>query len=61
MILVIGYAHLDIVATVTSENTLDNVDEVGTMSIRIGGTGYNVASNLAQSGEETALLTAWLC
>lgn len=55
-IAVAGSAHLDILAQVTGDPCA--VDKVGRVSIEIGGTGANLAINLANYGHKTSLLTA---
>ena len=51
-----GSAHLDILAQVTGDALA--IDKVGKVSIEIGGTGANLAINLAKQGHEVKLLTA---
>lgn len=55
-VLVIGSAHLDIIATPT--NDYSPIDKIGTVHIDIGGTACNIAANLRQMGVEVRFLTA---
>lgn len=53
---VAGSAHLDILSRVTGDDL--PVDKIGDVSIEIGGTGCNIAINLAQMGAKTRFMTA---
>lgn len=55
-ILVVGSAHLDVLARATSRD--DVVDRIGSLSIGVGGTACNFAINLAHSGATVRLLSA---
>lgn len=55
-ILVIGSAHLDILGRTTGDDS--TIDKIGQVSIEIGGTGCNIAANLAKMGVVPRLLTA---
>jgi diguanylate cyclase (GGDEF)-like protein len=54
--LIIGSAHLDILAEPTGYK--DTVDKPGTMRIAFGGTGSNIAINLSSLGAEVTFVTA---
>ena len=56
MILGIGSAHIDILATVTGDPKVK--DRIGKVSMDIGGTGGNVAVNCASLGLTTRFMTA---
>lgn len=53
---IIGSAHLDILSTVSSH--AETLDKPGELSIAYGGTGHNIALNLAALGHEVIFLTA---
>ncbi len=55
-ILVIGAAHIDVLADYKSAEQ-SQMDKVGSVRYSIGGTSYNIAINLAQSGIPVSLLT----
>ncbi len=52
-----GSAHLDIIANVTDK--ADVVDKIGTMHYEFGGTAYNFAMNLQNSGVQTTFTGAF--
>ena len=54
--LVIGSAHLDVIATADANQNL--TDKQGQVSIEIGGSAGNIALNLKQLGASVSLLTA---
>ena len=54
--LVIGAAHLDILATATGDHA--TLDTIGKVDIEVGGTACNIALNLKQLGAKVSLLTA---
>jgi diguanylate cyclase (GGDEF)-like protein len=53
---IIGSAHLDILATVTGDDIA--IDKIGRVSIDIGGTGANIAVNLENLGADVTMITA---
>jgi sugar/nucleoside kinase (ribokinase family) len=55
-ILVVGAAHIDVLADYKSAEQAQ-MDKVGSVRYSIGGTSYNIAINLAQSGIPVSLLT----
>lgn len=55
-VLVIGAAHLDIVGDYNSVST-GVIDKPGEIIYSVGGTGYNIAANLAQSGIPVRFMT----
>jgi sugar/nucleoside kinase (ribokinase family) len=56
-ILVVGSAHLDIIAS-TSGNGEAYLDKIGEVSIGIGGTAFNIASNLKNKEANVEICTA---
>lgn len=54
--LVVGAAHLDILATATGDHS--TLDTIGNIEIEVGGTACNIALNLKQLGAKVSLLTA---
>lgn len=56
VVFVAGSAHLDVLAKITGDDAA--VDKVGQVSIEIGGTACNIATNLAMLGLKPRLLTA---
>jgi diguanylate cyclase (GGDEF)-like protein len=57
-ILVVGAAHIDILAKASSPLTCGMMDRPGKVSIEVGGTAANIAVNLRSLGARTKLLTA---
>jgi len=55
-VFVAGSAHLDVLAKVTGDEV--TIDKIGRVAIEIGGTGCNIAMNLAALGLKPRLLTA---
>lgn len=55
-ILVVGSAHLDILGRTTGDDS--TIDKIGQVSIEIGGTACNIATDLAKMGMRPRLLTA---
>lgn len=55
-VFVAGSAHLDVLAKVTGDDV--TIDKIGRVAIEIGGTGCNIAMNLAALGLKPRLLTA---
>lgn len=55
-ILVIGAAHLDVVADYSDEEVV--LDKRGTLNLSLGGTAYNIATNLCDKKFKISLLTA---
>lgn len=55
-VVVIGSAHLDVLATVTGDELA--IDKIGRVSIDVGGTGANIAVNMAKMGAEVTMITA---
>lgn len=55
-VLVIGAAHLDIVGDYSSISA-GVIDKPGEIIYSVGGTGYNIAANLAQSGVPVRFMT----
>ena len=55
-ILVVGAAHIDVLADYSAGDE-PNVDKVGHVRYSVGGTGYNLAINLAQAGIPVVFLT----
>lgn len=55
-IFVAGSAHLDVLGQVTGDDTA--IDRIGEVSIEIGGTACNIATNLADLGLRPRLMTA---
>lgn len=53
---VVGSAHLDVLATVTGDDFA--LDKIGRVAIDIGGTGANIALNLRKLGASVSMLTA---
>lgn len=53
---VIGSAHLDVLATATGDDLA--VDKIGRVSIDVGGTGANIAINMRKLGAGVTMLTA---
>ena len=56
-ILVIGAAHLDIVGDYGA-HVADSLDKPGDLVYSVGGTAYNISSNLAQNNTPVSFLTA---
>ena len=56
-VLVIGSAHLDILADYGVE-TKDNIDKIGNLKIALGGSAYNIAINLGSHQVKTAIFTS---
>ena len=54
---IVGSAHLDIIASVTGQ--ADVVDKIGTVQYEFGGTAYNFAMNLQNTGVETVFTGAF--
>jgi len=54
--LVVGSAHLDVLAMVTGDDLA--VNKIGRVSIDVGGTGANIAVNLRKLGAQVTMLTA---
>jgi diguanylate cyclase (GGDEF)-like protein len=54
--LVAGSAHLDILSTISGDDS--TLDKIGSVAIDIGGTACNIALNLRQLGAPVSLLTA---
>lgn len=52
---VVGSAHLDVLATVTGDDLA--LDKIGRVGIDVGGTGANIAVNLKACGAEVVMLT----
>lgn len=52
---VVGSAHLDVLATVTGDDLA--IDKIGRVGIDVGGTGANIAVNLRERGAEVVMLT----
>jgi sugar/nucleoside kinase (ribokinase family) len=68
-VLVAGAAHIDILADYRSMDQ-PRMDKIGSILYSVGGTAYNIAINLAQSGVPVSLLTVlkknsfsstWIC
>jgi hypothetical protein len=55
-VLVIGSVHLDIVAHFKSD-TADNIDKIGSLRYRVGGSAFNIAANLAFDKQPVRLLS----
>jgi sugar/nucleoside kinase (ribokinase family) len=55
-VLIVGAAHIDVLADYTASDAA-KIDKVGHVRYSVGGTGYNLAINLAQSGVPVSLLT----
>jgi diguanylate cyclase (GGDEF)-like protein len=55
-IFVAGSAHLDVLARITGDDS--TIDKIGRVTIEIGGTACNIATNLAALGIKPRLLTA---
>jgi diguanylate cyclase (GGDEF)-like protein len=55
-IFVAGSAHLDVLARITGDDSA--IDKIGRVTIEIGGTACNIATNLAAMGVKPRLLTA---
>lgn len=55
-VFVAGSAHLDVLAKITGDEV--TIDKIGNVSIEIGGSACNVATNLAAMGLKPRLLTA---
>lgn len=55
-VVVVGSAHLDVLATVTGDDLA--IDKIGRVAIEVGGTGANIAVNLKKLGAEVTMLTA---
>lgn len=53
---VVGSAHLDVLATVTGDDLA--IDKIGRVSIDVGGTGANIAINMSNLGSKVTMLTA---
>lgn len=56
-ILVIGAAHIDVYASPHTPSS-DVIDQPGNVFISLGGTAFNISSNLAFDRQKTCLLTA---
>lgn len=55
-IVVVGSAHLDVLATATGDDLA--IDKIGQVSIDVGGTGANIAINLKKMGADVTMITA---
>jgi pseudouridine kinase len=55
-VLVVGAAHLDVIADYKSANQ-NRLDKIGQLRYSVGGTGYNITINLGQAGVPVAFLT----
>jgi len=55
-VLVIGSAHLDILADYT-DDTKNNIDKIGSIKIALGGSAYNIAINLGLHNYNVSILT----
>jgi len=55
-ILLIGSAHIDVLATF-GEESRQHLDKTGRLQLAVGGTAFNIAVNLAQHRREVALMT----